>query len=545
MIAPRPISARAAFRFGGLAMLMLLCFRAVDAAPGPHQEPPGIESAVESLGTNFEPVEETDRSREGVLSLREAVDRSLRNNRQLQIERINPEVARFTLQSSYGYYDPLLQSRVHSETATDTGGFDPANFSADAVFSAESEVVTLGLLGYLPSGLTYTIGGNYAHSSGSRNFLNFDSYKLGTGIYLEQPLLKNFWIDAPRWMIQVNKKNLKISELGVSFVAMTVINLVQQGYCDLQFAWESLRVQEGLIAARTKFLDGIRRQIALGTMTMLEEKTAQAQLAAAQTELVSSSNLVALASNNLKIVMGVAATNWNAEFFVPDRFLTLFASPLDLQESWRLGLAQRPDLQQLAVNLESAELTLKFRRNQLLPTVNLFGSYSLRGSDAIQAFPPDSPRADLGNAFREIGQQSAPNSTIGVLFSIPVTRTVDRANHRASQELKKQAELLLKQKEELILREIADAADLARYSQARVDSAKQATQFAGEAVRAEEQKLQGGAGSVIFVLQAQTELARVRIAELTALRDHQKALSQLHFAEGSLLERNRIVFKFR
>src|SRR5687767_15139635 len=130
----------------------------------------------------------------GPISLREALDNALLQNRQLQIERINQSVAAFTLREAYGAYDPLLTTRAHVEEATDPGGFDPANPSADAIYSADSEVVTFGLTGLIPSGMTYSLGANYAHSYGTRNFLNFDSYKISTGIYAEQPLLRNMWI---------------------------------------------------------------------------------------------------------------------------------------------------------------------------------------------------------------------------------------------------------------------------------------------------------------------------------------------------------------
>jgi outer membrane protein TolC len=198
----------------------------------------------------------------------------------------------------------------------------------------------------------------------------------------------------------------------------------------------------------------------------------------------------------------------------------------------------------LVINLETAELTTKYRKNQLFPTVNVFGGYGLRGSHALQAIPPADPSASWSLALDEIEEQSAPNSVIGVLFSVPLTRTAERANYRASKELEKQAELLLKQKEELVLREVADAISFAHYSYARCESAKKAVAFAAEALDAEEQKVQLGTGSISFVLQAQTDLARAQTSELTARRDYNRALSQLYFAEGTLLQRGQFELTF-
>ena len=46
------------------------------------------------------------------ITLRECLMLALENNRDLQIERINPEVARATLESSQGLYDPVLLFEV-------------------------------------------------------------------------------------------------------------------------------------------------------------------------------------------------------------------------------------------------------------------------------------------------------------------------------------------------------------------------------------------------------------------------------------------------
>ena len=78
----------------------------------------------------------------------------------------------------------------------------------------------------------------------------------------------------------------------------------------------------------------------------------------------------------------------------------------------------------------------------------------------------------------------------------------------------------------------------------RVEAAHNAAAFAAEALQAEEQRLQGGTGSIFLVLQAQTELARSRIVELLAKRDYNKALSQLYYAEGTLLEHVQFDVRF-
>lgn len=126
------------------------------------------------------------------LTLDECVRRALLNNRDLQIERLNVPIARLTLQSGYGAYDPVFTTSVRRDDAADSGGFDPENLSKDAIFEAQSQKTVMGINGLLPTGMSYSLNGSYANSEGTRNNLNFESYSLYTGASLTQPLLKIF-----------------------------------------------------------------------------------------------------------------------------------------------------------------------------------------------------------------------------------------------------------------------------------------------------------------------------------------------------------------
>lgn len=478
------------------------------------------------------------------LSLREAIDAALMNNRALQIQKIEPEIAQARLQSSYGIYDPLFTSSAQKQSDSRTGGLDPLNFDATSAYNADTEQVNAGFTGLLPTGLRYTMTGRYAHSAGVRNFLNFDSYTLGTGIDLSQPLLRDFWIDQPRYTIKVNKQNLQITRLGVSFVAMDIINQTHQAYHDLVFAWEYLRVYQDLLNSRNTFVRSIQRQVELGYRTALEDRVAQANAASIAADLVRASNNIALASNMLKTLMGLTETNWAHGYYQPNHVAVMMPEEFNLAASWGMGLKQRPDLLQLSLNLQNAELLRRYRKNQLFPYLNLIGSYRLAGADSLQAFPPDKPTASLTSAITQIENQNAPSSMIGILFSMPLTRTTEKGLYKESKEVLEQAKLLLKQKEELVMREIADALEMARLNYDRAESARLASSAAELALKAEEQRLEGGTGNVTFVLQAQDFIVSNKIKELESKRDYNKALSQLYFTEGTLLEKVNIQFNY-
>jgi outer membrane protein TolC len=488
---------------------------------------------------------QTDEAPACQLSLRQCIEMALVQNRALQIERINPQIASLAVSAAYGYYDPVFASQAHSESATDTGGFDPADFSRDAIYSAKSEVANLGLTGFLPSGLSYNLGGSYAHSAGTRNFLDFDSFKLVANVSVSQPLLKNFWIDPARAAIRINKKSLQITELGVAYLTMDTINQVQQAYYELLFAIADVQVHGRLLGAKERTLAGVRRQMAVGTLTVLEERLALSQAAKTQADLISASNAVAQAENALKTLLGFTQTHWASGPLIPAERLLVVPVSLDVRESWQQGFAKRPDLAQMKADLERADINLKFRRNQLFPSLDLVAGYGRRGASAVQEVPPIPAQASFASALEQLDNAAAPSDLVGIVFSIPLSRTAERANFKAGKQLKAQAQLRLQQKEELVLREISDAVLNARSALDRVAATRQAREYAHAALEAEEQKLAGGKSSLFFVLQLQGDLAFAESAEIRAQADYTKALSQLHFAEGSLLERARLVLEIR
>jgi len=483
--------------------------------------------------------------RDKPITAAECVQRALAENRALQIERINPRIAQLTLEASYGVYDPILTVEAANSRIADTGGYDPRDLSKDDSYEAEAYTVTPAVTGLLPWGLTYSLNGDFASTSGDRNNQNFDAYNVSVGFTLQQPLLRNAWVDAARTTVRINRKNLRTTELGVEYIAATVVNQVRQAYCDLVLARENLRVQETLLAVRERFDTETRQRVKVGALSNLDEKLAQAQVAQVRVALIAARNQVSLAENALKTLLGDDFISSAEVRLVPSDRLLPVPAVLDLQESWREGLARRADLCQLRLDVEKADIELKYYRNQLWPSLDLVGGYGRRGSSKDLPLPPAKARASLHDAIDEIDDNVAPNSMVGVIFSLPLSRKLERSNYRLSKERREQFLLMVKQREELVLREISDAFQNALTAHERVEATRVARESAEAAVQAEEQKLAAGRSTSFFVLSLQGDLATAQSQEILAQADYHKALSQLHFAEGTLLEREHLEIEWR
>lgn len=479
------------------------------------------------------------------LRLDECIFTALRNNRQLQIERLTPAVTEAALSSAYGYYDPIFTAQFNAQHAQDNGALDPVDFSRDAVYDADSQTANGSLTGMLPWGMNYKFFGDYAHSDGLRNASNFESYSLRAGVGLSQPLLRDFWIDQGRLTIQINKRTLKMTELGVHYVAMDVINRAQQAYYELTYAMEQAQTQRDLLAAREQLLASVKRRIEMGTLTILDQRLAEARVATVAASLAAADNAVRLAENELKTLLGDHWTNSVAARIEPADSLLAVPQSFDLQNSWQQGLAHRPDLAQLREDVAKARIDLKYRRNQLFPALDVVAGYTLRGSDTVPLPPPLQPSASLSTARDQLTRRDIPSDMIGVIFSVPLGLTAERANFRGSKQLKEQAELRVKQYEELVMRQISDALHTAQSQLERVTLTRRARELSEAALEAENEKLTGGKSTVYLVLEMQNDLATARVAEWRAKADYNRARSQLRFEEAALLEDWRVMIELK
>lgn len=481
---------------------------------------------------------QTETNKVRTLTLDEAIRLALENNLDVQIERFGPQIARFDLSGAYGAYDPVFGVRVRKSYYSSPGGYNPT--AQISVPGNESEFVSIEpeLSGSLPTGLRYNISGDLEGRSSVKRFSLVSSnlvqqrdieYSPGVGIDLAQPLLKNFWIDSTRQAIWVNRKTLKISELAVQGQIMNVVNRVEQAYYDLIFAIENVRVQEKGLELAERLLAENKRRVEVGALAPLDEKQAEAQAAGSRADLLSARRTLQAQKNLLKNLITASYKDWYGVDIQPVEKLIALPEKFNLIESWQKGMTQRPDLLQSRVDLERRDIILKYERNQLFPQLDLIGSYGRNGLDR-----------HWGNALEDIRDETNPNYSYGVLFSIPLSNRSQRNRYSATKAAKEQSLLILKQLEQNIMVEIEDAVGLAQTNFERVDATKQARLYAEAALEAEQKKLENGKSTSFIVLQLQRDLTNARSDEIRALADYNKALAQLAFNEGTVFERNNL-----
>jgi len=471
------------------------------------------------------------------MSLQDCVQQALTHNLDVQIQRVNPQISLFNLDSAYAGYDPVFNfSGLHRYNNT---GAEFQSGQRIAGSQYNSDTYSSGFSGGTPWGMTYDLRGSASSTAGNNpwtngTFLPIQNSSGQAGLGLTQPLLKNFWIDGTRLTIRLNKNRLQYSEQGVRGQIISSITAVENAYYELIFAQDNVKVQqEALDLAQTQ-LDQDRQRVQIGSLAPLDVQQDEAQVAKNQATVISALSALGTADRVLKNLITDEYSKWYAADIRPSTALQAPLQLFDLQDSWNQGMTQRPDLLQARLNVELQGIQLKYLKNQVFPALDLIGSYGFNGAGG-----------QFGDTFNQMNEANRPFYTYGAQLSMPLSNVGPRNQLKAGKGSLKQLLLQLKQLEQSVMVEIDNAVGVARSDYEGVKATRQARVYAEAALDAEQKKYTVGKSTTFTVLQLQNNLTAARLQEIRALVDYNKALAALAAAEGSTLERNSIQLETR
>ena len=469
-----------------------------------------------------------------VLTIEEVVQMALTNNLDIMISRLNPVIDQFALNGLYGAYEPSFSmSAVHNYNDLPGGFFAEAGLQYYPTVE-KIDSYTPGLAGTLPTGLTYNFTGPISRQDITYFGEPVTDYTSSPGVTLSQPLLKNLWIDNTRYQIQVSKKTLKIDQLALRLQIMTVINNIKAAYYNLIFARQNVQVEKEAVELARETMREDEQRVQVGALAPLDEKQAESQAASAESDLLTAQTSLVVQENVLKSLLAFRLGEWTGVTPVPSEELLAVPENLDVQECWRAGLKNRPDLLQAKASVEKQHVTIKYTFNQLFPEIDLLGSYGHNATELT-----------FGENLNTIRNGNYPYYSYGISLTVPLGNSAARYNYRSAKASLEQLLLQLKKIEAAIVVAIDNDVKTIRSDLLKVDSTRKARRYAEEALQAEQTKLEHGKSTSFVVLQLQNNLTAGRSAEIRALADYNIALEQLAFDDGATLERNHIDLRVR
>ncbi len=466
------------------------------------------------------------------ITLDDAIQRALAKNFSIKFNGFYASIAEARVTEALGKFDPVLNGSF-----TYTESFNPA--LADATTGlrpppsfSKSDTGDLSVSGLLPWGMTYRLGANVTNARGSFNGLadNFDTF---AGISGTQPLLRNFGFGPTLASIRIAQINRDINQWQFRQAVINTITDVIFAYHNLNFAYANLRSAIRSKELAVQLLEENRKRFKVGSMSEYDVTSAESRAATRDESILLAKRSVQVAENALKQLITDDKTTK-----LLDQRLSIEPPPpapivvVDAATDFRVALEKRPDYQQARLGLKRETIGARLARNQMLPRVDLVGSYGYNGYDT-----------ELGVSRQQIRNEDYHAYSWGVVVSVPLTFTTERGRYRAAKLQQRQAETNLDLVEQDIVVRLGNAAGQIETAQQRVQSTRHARELAQTTLDSEVKRLRAGASTTFFVAQQQETLSLAEIREASAQSDYARALAEYDRQLGVTLEKLNIVIE--
>ncbi len=526
------------------------------------------------------------------LSLNDAIKRALENNNDIEVARDDVRFAETQLRSLEGIFDPIFaitpqyDKRISPQASSLGGG----SVTSTTTYSWSPSVQKQFGRG----------GGNYflqfqnSQTNTSNSFSQLNPfYSSNLSLQFTQPLLRDRSIDNNRRQIRIQRKRLDQSDADFRQRTIDIITRVQQTYWELVFALRDQQNQLANLNLSRESLRNIEAQISAGAKAPLERAEVQTELANRETALYSAIQAVAIAENNLKVLIfkDPNSPDWSAQV-TPTETPKFDTTPVNLPDALKAARDNRPELRRLRLQNDINDIDIQFFKNQTKPQLDLVGTVALTGLAGTNVSPVVTPGTQVpiivgspltdpnaflleqirqtqialglpttttplvaaeasgpnptliggyGRDLRNLISGDTRNITVGVALSFPFKNKTAEANLAGARIQKEQLMASTRSQEQTIEVDVRNSAQAVESARQRVLSAREARTNAEMQLEGEQRLYQVGRSTTFLLFQRENALANARASELRAETDYNKALADLQRATSTTLRANNVV----
>src|ERR1044072_7888370 len=492
------------------------------------------------------------------LSLNDAIKRALENNNDIEVARDDVRFAETQLRALEGIFDPVFaitpqyDKRVSPQQSSLGGGSVTSTTTYSWTPSVQKQ--------FGKGGGSYFLQFQNSHTDTSNSFSLLNPfYSSNLSLSFTQPLLRDRSIDNNRRQIRIQRKRLDQSDADFRQRTIDVITRVQQAYWELVFA---LRDQQNNVAnlnLSRESLRNIEAQIAAGAKAPLERAEVQTELANRETALYSAIQAVAIAENNLKVLIfkNPNSPEWSSQL-TPTDTPTFDTQAVNLDDALKAARDNRPELRRLRLQNDISDIDIQYFKNQTKPQIDLTGTVALTGlagnslgtivppgttEPIIVGTPLTDPSAVLLNEIQNIQRaQGLPvavvplsaveantlnprlvggyrrelrnlfggntyNITVGVSIAFPFKNKTANANLAGARIQKEQLQASMRSQEQIIEVDVRNSAQAVESARQRVLSAREARVNAEMQLEGEQRLYQVGRSTTFLLFQRENALA--------------------------------------
>lgn len=498
------------------------------------------------------------------LTLGQAIEMLLRNNLEVQFNRVDIKIEQARTRFATGVFDPVFRLEISRDSVQRPDITTNINNAESLLQLAQIQAIEQNTqaiqiaTGQTPTPLTDLSVGRIAvfdqdvdRQDASLTFRSplgtqfavtarqakirttFDGdtrtitpyYTAFGGFEVRQPLLKDFGTDVNLADVRTARIAEKVAALTWQRTLHDSVGSVLSNYFDMLFAQADLRVKQDAIAADQKLVQQNQRRLDLGFMSPIDVQQARAQVSLDQEQLLLSKNLFMERQFALRRLITSADAGDASHIYLPVQTPHLVAPEGSREDHLRTAFQRRPEYLAAVTDAEKQDIRLAFAKNQLWPNLDLVGTYGYNG---------------LGDDYEQARDfawhSQAPQWSIGVQFSMPLGRVQSRAQLDAIRGFKEQAILKIKQSEKDVTVDVDTALSRIETNRQRVVTARQTRELNEEAVRIAYRRLEEGQISSFDVIEQQRRLYDAKSRELAAQADLNKAIVTLWQATGTIAD---------
>jgi outer membrane protein len=470
------------------------------------------------------------------LSLQEAIGITLSNNQDLNITINFAEASRFSLFSAEGIYDPLLAgqfAKAHTEQPATSQLVGAAVNRVDTV-DARAQVSQLA-----PTGGVFTLGfaANKTDTNSTFAFVN-PSYSSNLQLSMNQPLLRNFGPKPTNYLIYIARSTRDAAYQTFVRSVQSTVNTVEQAYWDLVYAVQNLEVKKESLRIAQDLNRITQIKIDVGSLAPIEITQTEVGIATAEQDIILAEGLIGDAQDRLKRQLNVGRPLWDAPI-VPTDQVRAEQVKIEVDKGTDVALAHRPEVLVAAYTVEADRARTGFYANQVLPALNLTGSYGNPGIGGITHDPNTGEiigTGDFSDAFRQTLNRDFKNWSIGFNFSYPILNRAARGAYGAAKYTLESDLATLTTTEQNVVVDVRAAARAIDTAWRSIVAAQKGRELAEKNLDAAKKKYDNGMSTSFEVTQIQRDLSAARTTELQALAVYRKALAAYHFSTADILE---------
>ena len=473
------------------------------------------------------------------LTLREAVELTLKENLGLRLDRLSLETGRFTLEGARGIFDPVLGVDLRTSTQESPSTWQ---LQGAEVFESENAGVNFSLGQVLPTGGRYSLNWNNGRTESNSSFYYLNpSYSAGFSLSLSHPLLQGFGTDITNRPILAARYsyNQSLSDFRRS-LEIKVLE-VETAYWNLYFAQEDLLVKQKDLELAQEFLKITQRKIEVGTEAPINVYSAQVGVAVREEAIISAEASLKNARDVMAKLLHLGQAQWDDPLVAVEAPDTDTVLPTE-EEALATAYAKRAELVRLDWQKELQRLSLLAAKNAMLPGLDLSltygysgvgGDYVVRDSQGniIEVLP-----GGWNDAWGQVSGTDYPNWSAALVFSFPLgnrSASADKRSAEVGMELLSLQEVQIK---EVILLEVRAALRAVETARKSLAAAQESRLLAEKNLEAERKRYDNGLSTNYQVLLVQKDLSDAATRLILAESNLRKAFASCQYTLGALLE---------